>query len=74
MTYRGEISCRIKLRGPVINPYSQIAVCHGICTFAVNLTLLYVQGSTVVSRYYDSAGIRKKYHNIQTIEISSINI
>ena len=29
--------------------------------------------STVVSRYYDTAGIRKKHHNIQTIEISSIN-
>ena len=28
---------------------------------------------TVVSRYYDTAGIRKKYHNIQTIKISSIN-
>ena len=28
---------------------------------------------TVVFRYYDTAGIRKKYHNIQTIEISSIN-
>ena len=28
--------------------------------------------STVVSRYYDTDGIRKKYHNIQTIEISSI--
>ena len=29
--------------------------------------------STVVSRYYDTAAIRKKYHNIQTIELSSIN-
>ena len=29
---------------------------------------------TVVSRYYDTAGIRKKYHNIQTIEIFSINL
>ena len=29
--------------------------------------------NTVVSCYYDTAGIRKKYHNIQTIEISSIN-
>ena len=28
---------------------------------------------TVVFRYYDTAGIRKKYHNIQTIELSSIN-
>ena len=28
---------------------------------------------TVVSRYYDTAGVRKKYHNIQTIEIFSIN-
>ena len=28
---------------------------------------------TVVSHYYDTAGIRKRYHNIQTIEISSIN-
>ena len=28
---------------------------------------------TVVSRYYDTAGRRKKYHNIQTIELSSIN-
>ena len=28
---------------------------------------------TVVSHYYDTAGIRKKYHSIQTIEISSIN-
>ena len=24
-------------------------------------------------RYYDTAGIRKKYYNIQTIELSSIN-
>ena len=31
------------------------------------------QWDTVVSRYYDTAGIRKKYHYIQTIEISSIN-
>ena len=29
--------------------------------------------STVVSRYYDIGGIRKKYHNIQTIELSSTN-
>ena len=29
--------------------------------------------SIVVSRYYNTAVIRKKYHNIQTIEISSIN-
>ena len=28
---------------------------------------------TVVSRYYDTAGIRKKYHNIQTVELSSTN-
>ena len=28
---------------------------------------------TVVSRCYNTAGIRKKYHLIQTIEISSIN-
>ena len=28
---------------------------------------------TVVSRYYDTAEIRKKYHNIQTIELSSTN-
>ena len=28
---------------------------------------------TVVSHYYDTAGIRKKYQYIQTIEISSIN-
>ena len=28
--------------------------------------------NTVVSRYYGTAGIRKKY-NIQTIEISNIN-
>ena len=28
---------------------------------------------TVASRYYDTAGIRKKYVNIQAIEISSIN-
>ena len=28
---------------------------------------------TVVSRYYNTAGIRKKYHYIQTIEISSIS-
>ena len=27
----------------------------------------------VVSRYYNTAGIRKKYHNIQTIKVSSIN-
>ena len=27
----------------------------------------------VVSRYYDTAGIRKKYLNVQTIEIFSIN-
>ena len=31
------------------------------------------KGITVVSRYYNAAGIRKKYHYIQTIEISSIN-
>ena len=29
--------------------------------------------NTVVSRYFDTAGIRKQYHYIQTIEISSIN-
>ena len=28
---------------------------------------------TLVSLYYDTAGKRKKYHYIQTIEISSIN-
>ena len=28
---------------------------------------------TVVSRYFDTAGIRKKYHNIQAIELSSTN-
>ena len=28
---------------------------------------------TVVSHYYDTAGIRKKYHYIQTIEIPCIN-
>ena len=28
---------------------------------------------TAISRYYDTAGIRKKYHNIQTIELSSMN-
>ena len=28
---------------------------------------------TVVSRYFDTAGIRKKYHNIQTIELFSTN-
>ena len=33
----------------------------------------YCRKYTVVSRYYDAAGIRKKYHNIQTIEISSID-
>ena len=27
----------------------------------------------VVSRYYDTAGLRKKYHNIQIIEMSCIN-
>ena len=32
-----------------------------------------LSAATVVSRYYDTAGIRKKYRNIQTIEISSIN-
>ena len=26
-----------------------------------------------LSPHYDTAGIRKKYHNIQTIEISSLN-
>ena len=30
-------------------------------------------GTTVASHYYDTAGVRKKYHNIQTIELSSIN-
>ena len=29
--------------------------------------------AAVVSRYYDTAGIRKKYLNIQTMAISSIN-
>ena len=29
--------------------------------------------NTVVSHYYDTAGIRKKYHNIQTIELSGVN-
>ena len=29
--------------------------------------------STDVFHCYDAAGIREKYHNIQTIEISSIN-
>ena len=28
---------------------------------------------TVASRYYGTAGIRKKYHNIQTIELSGID-
>ena len=28
---------------------------------------------TLVSHYYDTAGIRKKYHYIQTTKISSIN-
>ena len=32
----------------------------------------YIQ-TTVVSHYYDTAGIRKKYHNIQTINLSSTN-
>ena len=32
-----------------------------------------VQVNTVVSRYNDTTGIRKRYHIIQTIEISSMN-
>ena len=27
--------------------------------------------TTVVSRYYDTAGIRKKYHNIETIKLTN---
>ena len=34
---------------------------------------LHVKSNTVVSRYYDTAGIRKKYHYIQAIKISSTN-
>ena len=37
------------------------------------ITHLIAYCNTVVSRYYDTAGVRKKYHYIQTIEISSIN-
>ena len=28
---------------------------------------------TIVARYYDTTGIRKKYQYIQTIEIANIN-
>ena len=42
---------------------------HITCLQFCACPLLY----TVVSRYYNTAGIRKKYHNIQTIELSSIN-
>ena len=30
--------------------------------------------NTVVSHYYDTIGIRKNYHNIQTTELSSIMV
>ena len=38
--------------------------------FLVNIEILHC---TVVSHYYDTAEVTKKYHNIQTIELSSIN-
>ena len=39
----------------------------------VALSTVVVVYNAVVSRYYDTAGIRKRYHNIQTIELSSTN-
>ena len=42
-------------------------------TFGLNIFYFYkefTKHSTVVSRYYDTAGIGKKYYNIQTIELS----
>ena len=36
-------------------------------------TLVPILITTVVSCYYDTGGIRKKYHNIETIERFSIN-
>ena len=43
--------------------------------FMKRVYVLYIcsVGGTVVSRYYDTAGIRKKYHDIQSIELSSTN-
>ena len=45
----------------------------------LTILVIYSMSGTViydiisVSRHYDTAGIRKKYHNIQIIKISSIN-
>ena len=41
-----------------------------LCILSITSRL---KSTPVVSRYYDTAGIRKKYHNIQTIELSSTN-
>ena len=53
----------------VIFQYYEVSIFRNAWYFSRRHCLI----STVVSRYYDTAGIRKKYHYIQNIEISSIN-
>ena len=42
-----------------------------MCLLRTSSSILETVHITVVSHYYDTAEIRKKYHNIQTIEISN---
>ena len=42
--------------------------------YVVNVFWMMIIAYTVNSRYYDTAGIRKMYQYIQTIDITSLNL
>ena len=62
--------CKTEKKKAIIRYYT-IQKCFNVIWLCSKITS--VKHYSMVSHYHDTAGIRKKYHYIQTIEISSIN-